>query len=316
MDVLDIGIDIGFSKTNLVVARADGQLLLETRIEHFEAKRQQLITEELWFSEEQLLSEITQQLASFKKHPLSLFIGGFIESPPGFLDRLHGAGFDVQTFEAFTDVHNHYGLTDMPGNALMVACGSHWNAMYYDRANNTHWFESPQAIWDEVPHSFAGITFARFLLTWWSKAWQQGISSPIADEILARSGLSPAALYDTVKQDPLLDALFPPSWLALGPLISQYADEEPVSSFLDRGIKQLEHLYDLFRTQISPVEPPLLVLGGPIWSNVLFERAQEALTQTGIPVRHSQGNPALGAIRFWRANPTVPMDPWGFRIRR
>jgi hypothetical protein len=315
MDQLDVGIDIGFSKTNLVVARVDGQLLLEARIEHFDPQHQ-LITEEMWFSEEQLLSEIVQSLASFKEHPLSLFVGGFIESPHSFFDRLCGSGFDIREFEAFTDVHNHYGLTDMPGNALMVACGSHWNAMYYDHANNVHWLTSSQAIWDEVPHSFEGITFARFLLTWWSQVWQQGSSSPLADEILARSGLSPAILYDTVKQDPSLDNLFPPSWLALGPLISQYADEEPVASFLDQGIRQLEHLYGLFRIQIKPAEPPLLVLGGSIWSNVLFERVQGSLTQKGIPVRRSQGNPALGAIRFWRANPTVAMDPWGFRIRR
>jgi hypothetical protein len=314
MDVLNVGIDIGFSKTNLVVTGADGQFLQETRIEHFDPK-QQIITEEELFSEEQLLSVIMQQIASFKKHPISLFIGGFIESPSSFFDHLRGSGFDVRTLEAFTDVHNHYGLTDMPGNALMVACGSHWNAMYYDRANNPHWFESPEAIWDEVPHSFAGITIARFLLTWWSQIYQQGISSPLADEILTRSGLSPAALYDTVKQDPLLDTLFPPSWLALGPLISQYADEEPITSFLDQGIRQLEHLYNLFRAQINPVEPPLLVLGGSVWSSVIFERARGILTRTGIPMKHSLGNPALGAIQFWRANPMVPMDPWGFRIR-
>jgi hypothetical protein len=315
MELLDVGIDVGFSKTNLVVARADGRILLETRIDHFDPQYQ-IITEEQEFSEEQLLSVIIQQLSAFKAHPLALFVGGYIESPGSFFERLCGSGFDIRTLEAFTDVHNHYGLTDMPGNALMVACGSHWNAMYYDRANNVHWLECPRAIWDEVPHSFEGFSFARFLLTWWLQSWQQGTSSPLADEILARSGLSPAALYAIVKQDPSLDSLFPPSWLALGPLISRYANEEPVASFLDRGIRQLAHLYDLFRAQIKPAEPPLLVLGGSVWSNVLFERAQENLSRTGIPVRHSQGNPALGAIRFWRANPTVPMDPWGFRIRK
>jgi hypothetical protein len=313
MDHLDVGIDIGFSKTNLVVARTNGQPLLETRIEHFD---QQLITEDQWFSEEQLLPMIIQQCEPFKAHPLSVFVGGYLEEPRSFFDRLRGSGFAVHALEVFTDVHNHYGLTDMPGNALMVACGSHWNAMYYDRANNVHWFTSPRAIWDEVPHSFAGITIARFLLAWWSQVWQQGTSSPLANEILALSGLTPTVLYETVKQSPALDTLFPSNWLALGPLISKYANEEPVTSFVDRGIQQLARLYDLFRVQIKPAEAPLLVLGGSIWSSVLFERAQKNLTRTGIPVRHSQGNPALGAIRFWHANPTVPMDPWGFRIRR
>ena len=36
MNHLDVGLDKGRSKTNLVVARADGHLLLEARIEHFD----------------------------------------------------------------------------------------------------------------------------------------------------------------------------------------------------------------------------------------------------------------------------------------
>jgi hypothetical protein len=314
MDQLDVGIDIGFSKTNLVVTCADGNTLLEERIEHFDPELQQLIPGNLWFSEELLLSMIRERLEHFKLHPLSIFVGGYLAAPHGFFDQLRCSGFDVRTLEVFTDVHNHYGLTAMPGNALVVACGSHWNAMYYDLANNVHWFISPGAIWDEVPHSFAGISIARFLLAWWCEARQAGISSPLADEIQACSGLSPAFLYETVKQDPLLDSLFPQAWLTLGPLVSKYADEEPVSSFLDRGIKQLAHLYNLFYAQTKPVEPPLLILGGSIWSDALFERTQAALKPRGIAVQRSRGNPALGAIHFRRANPTVPMDPWGSRI--
>jgi hypothetical protein len=310
MDLLEVGIDIGFSKTNLAVACTDGQPLLEARIEHFGQEPQQLVNEEL------LLYVIVQQLAPFKKHPLSLHIGGFVESPRSFFDYPRDSGFDIQALETFTDVHNHYGLTDMPGNAMTIACGSYWNAMYYDRANYVHWFTSQQAIWDEVPHSFDGFAFARFLFAWWNQVWEQGTSSPLADEILARSGLSPTVLRGIVERDPMLDTLFPPSWLALGPLISQHANEEPVASFLDQGISQLQHFYNQFCAQVNPVDPPLLVLGGSIWSDVLFEIARRSLAQSGIPVRHSQGNPALGAILFRRANPAIQMDPWGVRITK
>jgi hypothetical protein len=308
MDLLDVGIDKGFSKTNLAVARADGQLLLQARIEHFDQAQKPPMTEE------RLLYMIAQQLTPFKAHPLTLFVGGFVASPRSFFDRPRGSGFDVRTLEVFTDVHTHYGLTDMPGNTVTVACGSHWNAMYYDRANHVHCFASPHAIWDDVPHSFDGITFARFLLAWWRQTWERGTSSPLADEILAHSGLSPAALRDTVEQDPMLDTLSPPSWLALGPLISQHASEEPVASFLDQGISQLEQLYARFCAQINPIDPPLLVLGGSIWSSALFGRVQGILTRAGIPTRHSRGNPALGAIRFRRTNPTAQLEPWASRI--
>jgi|SRR6266567_682723 hypothetical protein len=309
MDLLDVGLDKGFSKTNLAVARADGQLLLETRIEHFDSDQRPI-------TEERLLDVIAQQLTPFKAHPLSLFVGGYVQLPRSFFDRPRGSGFDVRTLEVFTDVHNHYGLTDMPGNAVTVACGSHWNAMYYDDANNVICFASPCAIWDYVPHSFEGSTFACFLLAWWSQTWERGTPSPLADEILARSGLSPAALHDTVKQDPQLSTLSPPSWLALGPLISQHANEEPVASFLDQGISQLQHLYDQFRMQVNPPSSPLLVLGGSIWSSILFERVEGALARVGIPTRHSRGNPAHGAIRFRRANPGVQLEPWASRITR
>ncbi len=310
MNHLDVGLDKGRSKTNLAVARADGHLVLEARIEHFDQFDPQPI------AESRLLHLIAQHLTPFKAHPLSLFLGGYLETPRSFFDGLSGDGFDIQALEVFTDVHNHYGLTDMPGNAVTVACGSHWNAMYYDHANNVICFASPCAIWDYVPHSFEGITFARFLLAWWCEAWDQGTTLPLANEILARTGLSAATLRNRVKQDPLLDTLSPPRWLALGPLISQHANEEPVASFLTQGISQLAHLYDRFCAQVTPSSPPWLVLGGSIWSNRLFERAQGALARSGIPVMHSQGNPARGAIRFRRTNPTVQLEPWASRVTR
>ena len=309
MDLLDVGIDKGFSKTNLAVVRAD-ELLLETRIEHFDQDHQQPITQE------RLLSVIAQHLTPFMAHPLSLFVGGFVSGHRNFFDGLSGYGFEVRALEIFTDIHNHYGLTDMPGNAVTVACGSHWNAMYYDDANNVICFASPCAIWDFLPHSFEGIKFARFLLAWWREAWDQGTPSPLADEILARTSLSPEVLRDTVEHDTLLSTLSPPNWLALGPLISQHANEEPVASFLDQGISQLEHLYNRFCAQIHPVDPPWLVLGGSIWSSALFDRAQGILTRAGIPVMHSRGNPAYGAIRFRRANPGVQLEPWASRLTR
>jgi hypothetical protein len=295
-------------KTNLAVARADGQLVLEARVEHFN------LTDSHPITEERLLPLIAQHLTPFKAHPLSLFLGGYLETPRSFFDGLYGYGFDVQALEVFTDVHNHYGLTDMPSNAVTVACGSHWNAMYYDHANNVICFASPRAIWDYLPHSFEGIKFARFLLAWWREAWNQGTPSPLADEILARTGLSPEVLQDTVEQDPLLNRLHPARWLALGPLVSQYANEEPVAAFLDQGIRQLQQLYDRFCAQVHPPSPPLLVLGGSIWSSILFKRVEGALARAGIPVRHSRGNPARGAIRFRRANPGVQLEPWASRV--
>ena len=45
MNHLDVGLDKGRSKTNLAVARADGHLLLEARIEHFDQLDPQPITE-------------------------------------------------------------------------------------------------------------------------------------------------------------------------------------------------------------------------------------------------------------------------------
>jgi hypothetical protein len=310
MNHLDVGVDKGFSKTNLAVARADGRLLLEARLEHFDQSRKPPITDE------RLLYLIAQYLIPFKGSPLSLFVGGCVESSRSIFDRLRGSGFDIQVLEIFTDVHAHYGLTAMPGNAVTVACGSHWNAMYYDRANHVHCFASPRAIWDEVPHSFEGITFARFLLAWWCQAWDRGTQTPLANAILARTGLSATALREQVEQDPMLDTLSPPRWLALGPLISQHASEGPIVSFLDQGVNQLQQLYERFCAQVKPASPPWLVLGGSIWSRVLFERVQGMLAHVGIPLKHSQGNPAWGAVRFRRTNPAVQLEPWAFRFTR
>lgn len=135
-----------------------------------------------------------------------------------------------------------------------------------------------------------------------------------AGEIVARTALSSQALRAIVEPDPLLDTLHPARWLALGPLISEYANEEHVAAYLERGVSELRQLYDRFCAQVNPPGSPLLVLGGSIWSSILFERARGELTRVGIPVLHSQGNAARGAIRFRRRNPAAQLEPWVYRV--
>jgi hypothetical protein len=274
MHHLNVGVDKGFSKTNLAVVHADGRLFLEARIEHFDQRHQHPITDERW------LHLLAEPLIPFKELPLSFFIGGCVESPRSLFDALRGSEFDVQALEVFTDVHVHYGLTAMPGNAVTVACGSHWNAMYYDQLNHVHCFASPRAIWDEVPHSFEGITFARFLLAWWCQARDQGRRSPLANEILARTGLSATALREQLEQDPMLDTLSPSRWLALGPLISQHASEEPVVSFLDQGSSSSSSSMSDFVRRSSPPVPH-----GSCW--VARSGATSCLSESGACSRKS-----------------------------
>jgi hypothetical protein len=76
MNHLDVGVDKGFSKTNLAVARADGRLLLEARLEHFDQSRKPPITDE------RLLYLIAQYLIPFKGSPLSLSSSAVVSSHP------------------------------------------------------------------------------------------------------------------------------------------------------------------------------------------------------------------------------------------
>ncbi len=229
-------------------------------------------------------------------------IGSYIQ---GFFDVLRSCRLDVRSLEAFNDTHLHYGLSSMPGNAITVACGGYWNAMYYDGANNVHCFAGD--IWQEIPWSFSGIAFARFLLSWW-----QDTDCPLTlrDDIVACTGLSARQLQDHIDPALSLDALFPARWLALGPLVSRYANEERVSMFLSQGGNELRHLYDRFCAQVHPPSAPALVLGGSIWSAPIFEQIQARLAAEGILVARSHGNPARGAIRFRRAHPRAQLEPW------
>lgn len=303
MNHLDVGLDKGFSKTNLAVVDSEGHVLLETRIEHFDGASEQSLTHE------HVLQQIAHHLIPFKASPLHCF--GHVGTTQGFFGGLRSHGLHVQSLEAFNDTHLHYGLSDMPGNAITVACGSYWNAMYYDDANNVHCFAGD--IWQEIPWSFSGIAFARFLLAWW-----QGTDcpSPFRDDIVACTGLSAQQLQDRIDPALSLDALYPARWLALGPLVSRYADEERVSTFLSQGTSELRHLYDRFCAQVQPPNAPMLVLGGSIWSRPIFERVQAQLEAQGIPVVQSQGNPAWGAIRFRRAHPHVQLEPWARHLTR
>jgi hypothetical protein len=281
------------------------QVLLETRIERVDRQTRQQI------SDEHLFDLIVRHLAPFGAHPLHIF-GSHLGTTQQFFDGLRTRGLDVRVLEIFNDTHMHYGLSTMPGNAIAVGCGSYWNAMYYDHANYVHCFAGD--IWRENPWSFSGIAFARFLLAWWRDKWDASTSSPLADEIVARTGLSPQALRALLDDDLSLDSLPPGCWLALGPLVSVYAARPDVARFLDQGVRQLQRFYDRFSTQVSPRDPPLLVLGGSIWSDPVFEHVQVALATAGIVVVRAQGNPAWGAVRFRRVNPRVQLEPWAYRI--
>ncbi len=304
MNQLDVGLDKGFSKVNLVVVDADQQILREAHIERID-RTGRLI------SDRRLLQLIAQHLIPFRAYQLHLF-GSHLGTTRSFFGSLRSYGLNVQVLEAFNDTHMHYGLTHMPGNVITIACGSYWNAMYYDSANNVHCFAGD--IWKEIPWSFSGIAFARFLLGWWRDVGDKGETSPFAVEILARTGLSHDVLLDALDPALKLDSLPPACWLALGPLVSKYATRPEVTTFLNRGLCQLRYLFGRFSDQAKPPDTPLLILGGSIWSDTLFEQACAALTDAGIDVIRSQGNPALGAIRFRHLNSAVQLEPWAYRI--
>jgi hypothetical protein len=302
---LFVGLDEGLSKTNLVVVETDGQVLLEGRIDHFDQKQEQHLTDE------QVTQQIAQHLSVFRLRPLHLF-GSHIGNTREFFTRLRAAGLDVQSLAIFNDTHGHYGLTTMPGNAITVGCGSYWNAMYYTPENHVHCFAGD--IWQEVPWSFSGIAFARFLLSWWQEAEDTQMPSALGGEIIACTGLAPHLLRKRIDPALSLDELSPARWLPLGALVTRFIHEERVSTFLSEGVNQLASLYTRFCTQHSPLNAPVLVLGGSIWSIPIFEYAQRQLEAWGIPVVRSHGNPAWGAIQFRRANPAVQLEPWASQI--
>jgi hypothetical protein len=305
MSPLHVGLDEGLSKTNLAVVEADGHLLLEARIDHFDREQEQQIPDEY------VTHRIAQHLAAFRSHPLHLF-GSHIRNSQEFFTRLRAAGLDVRSLDVFNDTHGHYGLTTMPGNAVTVGCGSYWNAMYYDQENHVHCFAGD--IWQEVPWSFSGIAFARFLLSWWQEAEDTEMPSALGEEIVACTGLAPHLLRERIDPALSLDALSPARWLPLGVLISRYLHEQRVRTFLSQGVRELQQLYTRFCVQVHPLSPPVLVLGGSIWSTPIFAHAQRQLETWGIPVVHSQGNPAWGAIRFRHANPAVQLEPWASHV--
>ncbi len=80
MNHLDVGLDKGFSKTNLVVVDPDGHVLLETRIGHFDRASEQYLTNE------HLLQLIAHHLVPFKAYPLHCF--GHIGTTQGVIYQL------------------------------------------------------------------------------------------------------------------------------------------------------------------------------------------------------------------------------------
>jgi hypothetical protein len=78
--------------------------------------------------------------------------------------------------------------------------------------------------------------------------------SPLWDDIVACTGLSPQQLQDHIDPALSLDTLFPARWLALGPLVSGYVNEERVSTFLSHGTSELRHLNVRLVSQITIAE--------------------------------------------------------------
>ena len=77
MNHFDVGLDKGRSKTNLAVARADGHLLLEARIEHFD----QLTLSREWVGEQMLYMKEGNKahVVFYEGTPISLELPATVE---------------------------------------------------------------------------------------------------------------------------------------------------------------------------------------------------------------------------------------------
>lgn len=220
------------------------------------------------------LASLLPRIADHRGRPVTL--AGHCYESSGVRELFRDARWTVRRVFAFNDAVNHYGLGSMPGNVVLAACGTWPQVVYIDAANNVRWPGDDVAL---PAWTLSGRAYAEFLVS---------------------------------RRPHLVSVLSSPRrWIGLGRLLGPALTAPDVPAFVEAGADAAVRAHRVLWEASGVPDIPRMVFGGGavrddrIWSIVRarFERA-------GVPATRVRGRPAVGAVRYARANPDA--DVWGY----
>ena len=210
-------------------------------------------------------------------------------------------GLQILGLEHFSDVHAHYGVTDMPGECATYVCGSYYNLMYYDGDNNVTCLSD--RYWDATSwgKGLCAYSLGNLILDIYAESSLKSNNRALIQEVENRLGpRENDSIYEYVRKARLeSDRGYV---MQLASLASRLRNMGQIGDYLrsetHKSILALRILEEHAKGPISAV-----FLGGSVF--VHNEFLVDAFRQNlrNVRVECARGNPAAGAVHFRLRNP-------------
>jgi hypothetical protein len=288
-----VGIDQGYSQMGLAIVSADGQVLasVKTREPGGDGHDRDVALARL--------RGLLGRVHAMRHGPVRL--AGYCYAESGVREAFAQAGWTVRGEWALNDVLGVYGLTAMPGHAVVAGCGTYSQVVYIDRRQAVCWPGDDVAA--ELPEwLLSGEAYAGFVAAL-SHEEHAGAGAEWVRQVAETLG--PAAVD-----------VAPATWCRLGPLLSAMLDAPSARAFVERAATAVVQARDVFWRYAQSSRPPDVILGGgAVADDGLWWILAEAVSRHGMRPERAAGDPAVGLARFAMAHPHA--DAWAFvgRVR-
>ena len=305
-----LGIDQGYTKTSLIllsdtmeVLHVDEERTSFNRLNNKNPPSTKPGTRSLYKRYSERLWRLLNKLRIPGKIPVNVYFatnGGL--SDQEIYTLLRQKGVTVASLEQFSDVHAHYGLTDMPGKCIVYVCGSYYNLMYYDKGNNVTCLQD--RYWDATSwgSGLCAYSLGNFILDAYAESCLNHDNDELIKEVENQIGISrKESIYDYIRKLRLYhDRGYV---MQLAPLISEFTSDKRIIGYVEKEAKN---------SGDSNIKA--IFLGGGVFANnrfvVRFVVDAIKYYASNVRVETITGNPALGAIRFRLRNPNSKIATW------
>lgn len=281
-----VGIDCGFSQMSLAIVDAKSRVLV---VERTREPRGDGHDREVALAR---LRRLLARLETWRRIPVAL--AGYCYDHAGVHEAFAEAGWNVVETKPLNDVVGIYGLTEMAGHAVVGGCGSWPQVVYVDAASDIFWPGDDVAT--RLPEwPLSGWSYAKFLI-----------------ELSTRDGDPRWSRLRRLLRERLGSKGFDVSnerWSDVGPLLKELLDYPEVREYLARAADTVLEIRDvLWQESGRPDAPKVIVGGGSVREEKLWEIVESELHVKGVEVERVTGEHAVGLARYAMRHPDA--NPW------
>jgi|YNPBryulayer2012_1023412.scaffolds.fasta_scaffold01510_7 hypothetical protein len=309
-----LGIDQGYTKTSLALLSPEKEVIHvdeeRTWFDNCSAtRRANAILLQQRYSER--LQKLLGRLQISVEAPVNVYFSTNGDLPEQEVYSLFNQKrLVVASFEQFSDVHSHYGLTNMPGRCIMYVCGSYYNLMYYDKNNNVTCLQG--RYWDATSwgSGLCAYCLGNFILDVYAESCLSCSNNQLIRAVERQLGIMRGnkTVYDYIQ---MLRLHYDKGCvMKLAQLVSQFINHPQIARYLEREIEKSLLAVRLLGEHAGDPDVRTVFLGGGVFTNneILVDAFKQRAPN--ISIECVKGYPALGAVYFRLRNPNAEIATW------